>query len=155
MATTLPTGALAPGQTEQVGSKAAVTLLDSLLSTPSLPQGTSITPQAQSVQANELLATPGVTGTVVAGTPTAAITISLFFTSSSKFVVLECAIVTVQFSAINKLAIGLPTILDLPTIIAFFPVKFFNSSNNSILHPRGVHGTKESMFVHNLPVFIA
>ena len=67
MATTkLPTGALAPGQTEQVGSKAAVTLLDSLLSTPSLPQGTSITPQAQSVQTNELLSTPGVTGTLAA-----------------------------------------------------------------------------------------
>ena len=64
--TTLPTGALAPGQTEQVGSKAAVTLLDSLLSQPSLPQGTSITPQAQSVQTNELLATPGVTGTLAA-----------------------------------------------------------------------------------------
>ena len=64
--TTLPTGALAPGQTEQVGSKSAVTLLDSLLSTPSLPQGTSITPQAQSVQTNELLATPGVTGTLAA-----------------------------------------------------------------------------------------
>ena len=40
MATTLPTGALAPGQTEQVGSKKAVSLIDSLLSTPSLPQGT-------------------------------------------------------------------------------------------------------------------
>jgi len=69
--TTLPTGALAPGQTEQVGSKAAVTLLDSLLSTPSLPQGTSITPQSQSVQANELLATPGVTGTLAAQAGTA------------------------------------------------------------------------------------
>jgi len=66
MATTLPTGALAPGQTEQVGSKAAVTLLDSLLSTPSLPQGTSITPQSQSVQTNELLSTPGITGTLAA-----------------------------------------------------------------------------------------
>ena len=66
MAVKLPTGALAPGQTEQVGSKAAVTLLDSLLSQPSLPQGTSITPQAQSVQTNELLATPGVTGTLAA-----------------------------------------------------------------------------------------
>ena len=66
MATTLPTGALAPGQTEQVGSKAAVTLLDSLLSTPSLPQGTSITPQSQSIQTNELLSTPGVTGTLAA-----------------------------------------------------------------------------------------
>ena len=66
MATTLPTGALAPGQTEQVGSKKAVSLIDNLLSTPSLPQGTSITPQAQNVQTNELLATPGVTGTLTA-----------------------------------------------------------------------------------------
>jgi len=66
MATTLPTGALAPGQTEQVGSKKAVSLIDNLLSTPSLPQGTSITPQAQNVQTNELLSTPGVTGTLTA-----------------------------------------------------------------------------------------
>ena len=66
MATTLPTGALAPGQTEQVGSKKAVSLIDSLLSTPSLPQGTSVTPQAQNVQTNELLSTPGVTGTLAA-----------------------------------------------------------------------------------------
>jgi len=66
MATTLPTSALAPGQTEQVGSKKAVSLIDSLLSTPSLPQGTSITPQAQNIQTNELLATPGVTGTLAA-----------------------------------------------------------------------------------------
>jgi len=66
MATTLPTGALAPGQTEQVGSKKAVSLIDNLLSTPSLPQGTTVTPQAQNVQTNELLSTPGVTGTLAA-----------------------------------------------------------------------------------------
>ena len=66
MATTLPTGALAPGQTEQVGSKKAVSLIDSLLSTPSLPQGTTVSPTAQNVQTNELLATPGVTGTLTA-----------------------------------------------------------------------------------------
>jgi hypothetical protein len=41
-------------------------LIDSLLTQPSLPQGTSITPQAQNVQSNELLATPGVTGTLSA-----------------------------------------------------------------------------------------
>ena len=67
MATTnLPTGALAPAQTEQVGSKKAVSLIDSLLSTPSLPQGTTISPQAQNVQTNELLSTAGVTGTLAA-----------------------------------------------------------------------------------------
>ena len=73
MATTnLPTGALAPAQTEQVGSKKAVSLIDSLLSTPSLPQGTTITPQAQNVQTNELLSTAGVTGTLAAQAGTAA-----------------------------------------------------------------------------------
>ena len=67
MATTnLPTGSLAPAQTEQVGSKKAVSLIDSLLSTPSLPQGTTISPQAQNVQTNELLSTAGVTGTLAA-----------------------------------------------------------------------------------------
>ena len=68
MATTLPTGALAPQQTEQTGSKSAVSLIQSLLSQPTLPTGTTISPTAQSVQANELLATPGVTGTVAAST---------------------------------------------------------------------------------------
>ena len=68
---TLPTGAVAPQQTEQTGSKKAVSLIDSLLSTPTLPQGASITPTVQNVQTNEILATPGVTGTVAAGIPTA------------------------------------------------------------------------------------
>ena len=71
MATTLPTGALAPSQTEQTGSKSAVSLIDSLLSTPTLPSGTSISPQAQNIQSNELLSTPGVTGTLAASSSTA------------------------------------------------------------------------------------
>ena len=66
MATTLQPGALTPSQTQQTGSKKAVSLIDSLLTQPSLPQGTSITPQVQNVQTNELLTTPGVTGTVAA-----------------------------------------------------------------------------------------
>ncbi len=66
MATALQPGALTPSQTQQTGSKKAVSLIDSLLTTPSLPQGTSITPQVQNVQTNELLTTPGVTGTVAA-----------------------------------------------------------------------------------------
>ena len=68
---TLPTGTLAPTQSEQTSSKKAVSLIDSLLSTPTLPQGASITPTVQNVQTNELLATPGVTGTVAASIPTA------------------------------------------------------------------------------------
>jgi len=66
MATTLQPGALTPSQTQQTSSKKAVSLIDSLLTQPSLPQGTSITPQVQNVQTNELLTTPGVTGTVAA-----------------------------------------------------------------------------------------
>ena len=62
----LQKGAITPAQTEQTGTKKSVSLIDSLLTQPSLPQGTSITPQAQNVQANELLATPGVTGTLSA-----------------------------------------------------------------------------------------
>ena len=62
----LQKGAITPAQTEQTGTKSAVSLIDSLLTQPSLPQGTSITPQAQNVQTNELLATPGVTGTLSA-----------------------------------------------------------------------------------------
>jgi len=68
---TQPTSALAPTEAEQTGSKSAVSLVGSLLSTPTLPQGTTISPQLQNVQQNELLATPGVTGTVAAQTPAA------------------------------------------------------------------------------------
>ena len=72
MATTLPTGALAPSQSEQTGTKKAVSLIDSLLSTPTLASGTTITPQAQNIQSNELLTTPGVTGTLAAQAGSAA-----------------------------------------------------------------------------------
>jgi hypothetical protein len=66
MAETLPTGALAPAQSEQTATKKAVSLIDSLLSTPTLAANTSVSPQAQNVQSNELLTTPGVTGTLAA-----------------------------------------------------------------------------------------
>ena len=72
MATTLPSGVVQPTQSEQTSSKKAVSLIDSLLNTPTLAQGTSITPTLQNVQANELMATPGVTGTVAAQSATAA-----------------------------------------------------------------------------------
>ena len=63
---TLQPGALTPSQTQQTSSKKAVSLIDSLLNTPTLAQGTSITPTLQNVQTNELMATPGVTGTAAA-----------------------------------------------------------------------------------------
>jgi len=72
MATTLQPGALTPSQTQQTGSKKAVSLIDNLLTKPTLPTGTTITPQVQNVQSNELLSTPGVTGTVAAQTTAAA-----------------------------------------------------------------------------------
>ena len=63
----LVTGAVKPAQTEQTSSTKAVNLIDSLLTTPTLPQNTTITPQAQNVQEQtELLSTPGVTGTLAA-----------------------------------------------------------------------------------------
>ena len=66
MATALQPGALTPSQTQQTSGKKAVSLIDSLLNQPTLAQGTSITPTLQNVQSNELMATPGVTGTVAA-----------------------------------------------------------------------------------------
>ena len=63
----LVTGAVKPAQTEQTSSTKAVNLIDSLLTTPTLPQNTTIRPEAQNVQEQtELLSTPGVTGTLAA-----------------------------------------------------------------------------------------
>jgi len=62
----LQKGAITPAQTEQTGTKSAVSLIDSLLTQPSLPQGTTIQPQAQNIQNTELLNTPGVQGTLAA-----------------------------------------------------------------------------------------
>ena len=68
----LQKGAIAPAQTEQTGSQKAVSLIDSLITKPSLPTGTTISPQLQQVATTELMATPGVTGTLAAATPTTA-----------------------------------------------------------------------------------
>ena len=74
----LQKGAIAPAQTEQTGSQKAVSLIDSLITKPSLPTGTTISPQLQNVATQELLATPGVSGTLgfTAPTTTAAPTIA-------------------------------------------------------------------------------
>ena len=66
----LQKGAIAPAQTEQTSTKKAVNLMETLLSTPTLPTGTSISPTLQTVQTGELQTTPGVTGTIAATTPT-------------------------------------------------------------------------------------
>jgi hypothetical protein len=67
----LQKGAVTYAQPEQTNTKKAVDLMSTLLSTPTLPTGTSITPTLQTVQTGELQPTSGVTGTVAAATPTA------------------------------------------------------------------------------------
>ena len=74
MATTnpaLPTGAVKPTSKNQTTSSKATSLIESLVASPTLPTGTTISPQLQNVATNELIATPGVSGTVAAATPTA------------------------------------------------------------------------------------
>jgi len=70
--TTLAEGALQPTTVEQDKSRKVVSLLDTLLTDPGTvaPAGTQIQPVIQSVQTGEVMATPGVTGTVTAATPT-------------------------------------------------------------------------------------
>ena len=67
---TLPTGAVKPTSANQTTSNKATSLIESLVSSPTLPTGTTISPQLQNVGTNELVTTPGVTGTVAAATPT-------------------------------------------------------------------------------------
>ena len=74
----LQKGAIAPSQKEQTGSQKAVSLIDSLITKPSLPTGTTISPQLQNVATQELLATPGISGSLgfTAPSTTAAPTIA-------------------------------------------------------------------------------
>jgi len=67
---TLPTGAVKPTSANQTTSNKATSLIESLVGTPTLPAGTTISPSLQNVGTNELVTTPGVAGTVTAATPT-------------------------------------------------------------------------------------
>ena len=71
--TTLPEAAIQPTMTEQDKSRKVISVIDTLLSTPTAPTGTTVTPQLQQVQTGEVLTTPGLTGTVAAATPTAGV----------------------------------------------------------------------------------
>lgn len=53
--------------------------------------------------------------------PTAAMSISAFEVNEARFSVLEWQTVTVEFSLSMSIAMGLPTILLLPTITQFLP----------------------------------
>ena len=69
----LQKGALTTAQKEQTGSAKAVSLIESLAAgVPSLPKGTTISPQLQNVAQNELMGTTGVTGTLASTIPTTA-----------------------------------------------------------------------------------
>ena len=72
--TTLPEAALQPTMTEQDKSRKVISVIDTLLTAPTAPTGTTVTPTLQAVQTGETMTTPGLTGTVVAPTPTAGTT---------------------------------------------------------------------------------
>ena len=70
--TQLQKGAIKPSQPEQTGSQKAVALIDNLVTSASLPTGTTINPQLQNVATNELADTTiGLSGNVTAAVPTA------------------------------------------------------------------------------------
>ena len=72
--TTLPEAAIQPTMTEQDKSRKVISVIDTLLTAPTAPTGTTVTPTLQAVQTGETMTTPGLTGTVVAPTPTAGTT---------------------------------------------------------------------------------
>ena len=67
----LQTGSVKPTSANQTTSSKATSLIESIVANPTMPTGTTISPQLQNVATNELMATPGVSGTVAAATPTA------------------------------------------------------------------------------------
>ena len=69
--TKLQKGSIAPSQPEQTGSQKAVALIDNLITSASLPTGTTISPTLQNVATNELMGTSGLAGTTAAALPTA------------------------------------------------------------------------------------
>ena len=70
----LQTGAVKPTSSNQTTSSKATSLIESIVANPTMPTGTQISPQLQNVGPNELMATPGVTGTTAAALPTATTT---------------------------------------------------------------------------------
>ena len=67
----LQTGAVKPTSSNQTTASKATSLIESIVANPTMPTGTQISPQLQNVATNELMATPGVTGTTAAALPTA------------------------------------------------------------------------------------
>ena len=57
---TLPAGAVTPTQANQTTSSKATSLIESLVATPTLPSGATLSPQLQNVGTQELMGTTGV-----------------------------------------------------------------------------------------------
>ncbi len=68
----LQTGSVKPTSSNQTTSSKATSLIESIVAKPTMPTGTTISPQLQNVAPNELMSTAGVTGTTAAALPTAA-----------------------------------------------------------------------------------
>ena len=68
----LQTGSVKPTSSNQTTSSKATSLIESIVANPTMPTGTTISPQLQNVAPNELMSTAGVTGTTAAALPTAA-----------------------------------------------------------------------------------
>jgi len=67
----LETGSVKPTSSNQTTASKATSLIESIVANPTMPTGTTISPQLQNVATNELMSTAGVSGTVAAATPTA------------------------------------------------------------------------------------
>jgi hypothetical protein len=68
----LQTGSVKPTSSNQTTSSKATSLIESIVANPTMPTGTTISPQLQNVGPNELMSTAGVTGSTAAALPTAA-----------------------------------------------------------------------------------
>ena len=69
----LQTGSVKPTSSNQTTASKATSLIESIVANPTMPTGTTISPQLQNVGPNELMSTAGVTGSTAAALPTAAV----------------------------------------------------------------------------------
>ena len=67
----LQTGSVKPTSSNQTTASKATSLIESIVAKPTMPTGTTISPQLQNVGSNELMSTAGVTGTTAAAAPAA------------------------------------------------------------------------------------
>ena len=67
----LQTGSVKPTSSNQTTASKATSLIESIVAKPTMPTGTTISPQLQNVGPNELMSTAGVTGTTAAAAPAA------------------------------------------------------------------------------------